>query len=51
MHYRTPRISFLEDAEEFLGLMNDLRRLDSPSFESGELGSEASPIVVVPATP
>jgi L-ascorbate metabolism protein UlaG (beta-lactamase superfamily) len=33
MHYRTPRISFLEPADAFLSLMADVRRLDAPSFE------------------
>jgi Beta-lactamase superfamily domain len=29
MHYRTPRIGFLEDAEEFLGAFTAVRRLDT----------------------
>jgi L-ascorbate metabolism protein UlaG (beta-lactamase superfamily) len=33
MHYRTPRVSFLEPADAFVGLMGDARRLDAPSFE------------------
>ena len=31
MHYRTPRIGFLEDAEEFLGLMDRVERLETPN--------------------
>ena len=50
MHYRTPRISFLEDAEEFLGLMGDVERLDSPSFDTGQLRGDGT-TVVVPAAP
>jgi L-ascorbate metabolism protein UlaG (beta-lactamase superfamily) len=33
MHYRTPRIGFLEPADAFLELMDDVQRLDAPSFE------------------
>jgi L-ascorbate metabolism protein UlaG (beta-lactamase superfamily) len=51
MHYRTRRIGFLEDAEEFLGLMSRVERLDSPSFETGDLTSEAETTIVVPAAP
>jgi L-ascorbate metabolism protein UlaG (beta-lactamase superfamily) len=51
MHYRTPRISFLEDAEEFLGLMDRVERLDAPGFETGDLAEADGPVVVVPATP
>jgi len=50
MHYRTPRIDFLEDAERFLGLMPVVKRLDSPSFQTDELDGEGT-TVVVPATP
>jgi L-ascorbate metabolism protein UlaG (beta-lactamase superfamily) len=51
MHYRTPRIGFLEDADEFLGLMDRVERLDEPSFETGDLQAEDGPVVVVPAAP
>jgi L-ascorbate metabolism protein UlaG (beta-lactamase superfamily) len=51
MHYRTPRIGFLEDAEEFLGSMERVERLDSPGFETGELADVGGPVVVVPAAP
>jgi L-ascorbate metabolism protein UlaG (beta-lactamase superfamily) len=51
MHYRTPRIGFLEDAEQFLGLMDRVERLDAPSFETGELAAADGPVVVVPAAP
>ncbi len=51
MHYRTPKISFLEDAEEFLGLMSHVERLDGPSFETGELPLQDGPVAVVPAAP
>lgn len=51
MHYRTPRIGFLEDAEEFLGSMERVERLDSPGFETGDLAGADGPVVVVPAAP
>jgi L-ascorbate metabolism protein UlaG (beta-lactamase superfamily) len=47
MHYRTPMISFLEPADEFLELHGDrVVRLDSPAFDTG-----AAEGVVVPAPP
>ncbi len=51
MHYRTPRIGFLEDAEEFLALMPDVRRLPSASFDTDELQPGEGPVAVVPAAP
>jgi L-ascorbate metabolism protein UlaG (beta-lactamase superfamily) len=51
MHYRTPRISFLEDAEEFLNLMPEVERLDSPAFDTSQLRGADSSVVVVPAAP
>ncbi|HEY5262148.1 MAG TPA: MBL fold metallo-hydrolase, partial [Solirubrobacteraceae bacterium] len=51
MHYRTPRIGFLETEEEFLGLMDRVQRLDAASFDTGELQAGEGPLVVVPAAP
>jgi L-ascorbate metabolism protein UlaG (beta-lactamase superfamily) len=51
MHYRTPRISFLEPADAFLELMPDVHELTSPSFETRELPVADGPLVVVPAAP
>jgi L-ascorbate metabolism protein UlaG (beta-lactamase superfamily) len=51
MHYRTPKIGFLEDAEEFLGLMDRVERLETASFQTGELADGDGPLVVVPAAP
>jgi len=51
MHYRTPRIGFLETADEFLGFYEDVRTLDSPVFDTAGLGESAGPVVVVPAAP
>jgi L-ascorbate metabolism protein UlaG (beta-lactamase superfamily) len=51
MHYRTPRISFLETADAFLGQMDHVQRLETTAFETGELEPNGSPLVVVPAAP
>ena len=37
MHYRTPRIGFLETADAFLELAGQVERLRSTSFETSEL--------------
>jgi L-ascorbate metabolism protein UlaG (beta-lactamase superfamily) len=50
MHYRTPRIGFLETEEAFVGRMPHVLRLSAPSFETAEL-DEDGPLVVVPAAP
>jgi L-ascorbate metabolism protein UlaG (beta-lactamase superfamily) len=51
MHYRTPRIGFLETADAFLELFPDIERLDTATFETGALPGAAGPLVVVPAAP
>jgi L-ascorbate metabolism protein UlaG (beta-lactamase superfamily) len=51
MHYRTPRIGFLETADEFLGLAQSVARLDGVAFETGELRQVDGPLVIVPAAP
>jgi L-ascorbate metabolism protein UlaG (beta-lactamase superfamily) len=51
MHYRTPRISFLETEEEFVKAIAHLERIDSPSFETADLPSGDVPLAVVPAAP
>jgi L-ascorbate metabolism protein UlaG (beta-lactamase superfamily) len=52
MHYRTPRISFLETEEAFVELMTHVERLPGPVFETAELPvEEGAPVVVVPAAP
>ncbi len=51
MHYRTPRIGFLEDAEEFLGLMGHVERIETASFETDGLPDGEGTLVVVPAAP
>jgi L-ascorbate metabolism protein UlaG (beta-lactamase superfamily) len=51
MHYRTPRIGFLETADAFLELVPAVHRLDSPSFDTAALGELDGPHAVVPAVP
>jgi len=51
MHYRTPRISFLETADAFLGLMPDVHRLDTPAFDTAQLPQADGRLAVVPAVP
>jgi L-ascorbate metabolism protein UlaG (beta-lactamase superfamily) len=51
MHYKTPKISFLETEEEFVDAMPKTERLTSPSFETGDLEKGDAPLVIVPAAP
>jgi len=51
MHYRTPRIGFLEPADEFLALFERVQSLDEPAFDTGALADGEGPLVVVPAAP
>jgi L-ascorbate metabolism protein UlaG (beta-lactamase superfamily) len=51
MHYRTPRVSFLETAEDFLAGMDTVQRIPSPVFDTGELDAGSGPSAVVPQAP
>ncbi len=51
MHYRTPRIGFLETAEDFLAGMPHVERLPGPAFDTGALPAHDGPLAVVPAAP
>jgi L-ascorbate metabolism protein UlaG (beta-lactamase superfamily) len=51
MHYRTPRIGFLETADDFLSRMGAVERLDAPRFDTSELTTDETPLTVVPAAP
>jgi L-ascorbate metabolism protein UlaG (beta-lactamase superfamily) len=51
MHYRTPRIGFLEPADEFLASMANVRHLDTSAFDTEGLDAAAEPLVLVPASP
>jgi L-ascorbate metabolism protein UlaG (beta-lactamase superfamily) len=51
MHYRTPRIGFLETADAFLEKAASVERLDGSAFDTAELPQADGPLVVVPAAP
>jgi hypothetical protein len=51
MHYRTPRIGFLETEEEFVRLMPHVERPSENAFEPAELPDSGGGLVVVPAAP
>ena len=51
MHYRTPRIGFLETADEFLSRFERVVRLQTPTFDTSELADAEAPTIVVPAAP
>jgi L-ascorbate metabolism protein UlaG (beta-lactamase superfamily) len=51
MHYRTPKIGFLESADAFLERFTAVHHLGQPSFEIDELPADKSPLAVVPAVP
>ncbi len=50
MHYRTPKIGFLEPVDPFLERMPHVERLDEPAFDTAALDGER-PLVVVPGVP
>jgi L-ascorbate metabolism protein UlaG (beta-lactamase superfamily) len=50
MHYRTERVNFLEPVDPFLERMDDVQRLDSSRFDTGDL-PDGGPLVVVPVAP
>jgi L-ascorbate metabolism protein UlaG (beta-lactamase superfamily) len=51
MHYRTPKISFLDPADAFVETFTQVHRLPQSSFETAELPSADQPVAVVPAAP
>jgi L-ascorbate metabolism protein UlaG (beta-lactamase superfamily) len=51
MHYRTPRIGFLDTAEGFLERFDRVERLAEPAFDTRELARADGPLVIVPAAP
>jgi L-ascorbate metabolism protein UlaG (beta-lactamase superfamily) len=51
MHYRTPRVGFLEPPEPFLELLRHVERLPASTFDTRELAVEDAPLAVVPASP
>ena len=51
MHYRTPRIGFLEPADAFLELFEVVQNMPQSAFDTSELSTGEGPVAVVPATP
>jgi L-ascorbate metabolism protein UlaG (beta-lactamase superfamily) len=51
MHYRTPRISFLDTAEAFLDASPRVEHISTPAFDTSALPEGDGPLVVVPAAP
>jgi L-ascorbate metabolism protein UlaG (beta-lactamase superfamily) len=51
MHYRTPRIGFLESADAFLATQARVQRLPDPVFDTADLPTGDEPVVIVPAAP
>ena len=51
MHYRTPRIGFLETADVFLEGSTHVERLPEPGFDTDQLLVADGPLVLVPAVP
>jgi L-ascorbate metabolism protein UlaG (beta-lactamase superfamily) len=51
MHYRTPRIGFLDTAEPFLERAEYVERLESSTFDTASLPTPDGPVAVVPAAP
>jgi L-ascorbate metabolism protein UlaG (beta-lactamase superfamily) len=51
MHYRTPRIGFLDTEEEFLAGMSTVERLSESGFDPTRLPNGEGATAVVPAAP
>jgi L-ascorbate metabolism protein UlaG (beta-lactamase superfamily) len=51
MHYRTPRIDFLDTEEAFVEAVGEVERLERSSFETADLREADATVVVVPAAP
>jgi L-ascorbate metabolism protein UlaG (beta-lactamase superfamily) len=51
MHYRTPRVGFLETADAFLEKLPSVDRLSETGFDTDSLAAVGGPRAVVPAAP
>jgi L-ascorbate metabolism protein UlaG (beta-lactamase superfamily) len=51
MHYRTPRVGFLDTADAFIERFGEVHRCPEPSVETGDLLVAEQPVLVVPAAP
>jgi L-ascorbate metabolism protein UlaG (beta-lactamase superfamily) len=52
MHYRTPRINFLESEDEFAAAFSQVERPEASSFDTDVLRRDANaPVAVIPTSP
>jgi L-ascorbate metabolism protein UlaG (beta-lactamase superfamily) len=51
MHYRTPRLNFLEPVEGFLERMDAVHRVGATRFGTDALPGGSAPVVVLPDAP
>jgi L-ascorbate metabolism protein UlaG (beta-lactamase superfamily) len=51
MHYRTPRIDFLDTPDAFLERAPRVHEVEAPTFETRNLPDAEGPLVVVPSSP
>jgi L-ascorbate metabolism protein UlaG (beta-lactamase superfamily) len=51
MHYRTPKIGFLEPADAFIEKFGEVHRCAETSFETGDVPVAEQPVLIVPAVP
>jgi L-ascorbate metabolism protein UlaG (beta-lactamase superfamily) len=51
MHYRTPRVDFLESADAFLERSPGVERLPGADFDTEKLSRHDGPLVILPAAP
>jgi L-ascorbate metabolism protein UlaG (beta-lactamase superfamily) len=52
MHYRTERVDFLEPPDSFLDQLDEVQRLETPSFDTADLPSrDRATVAVVPGAP
>jgi L-ascorbate metabolism protein UlaG (beta-lactamase superfamily) len=51
MHYRTPRLNFLEPVEGFLERMDAVHRVGATRFDTDALPEGSTPVVVLPDAP
>lgn len=51
MHYRTHRTNFLEPADAFVKMFDEVHSISESSFDTGALPAGDQPVAVVPAAP
>jgi L-ascorbate metabolism protein UlaG (beta-lactamase superfamily) len=51
MHYKTPKINFLDTEQAFVDAMPGAQRLSSTSFDIADLEKGSDPVAIVPAAP